>query len=224
MHHRATEPAVPIIFLPGLNGDPRVFGPQAEAFPTLSIARWAPPMDSETLAAYAARLARSIDPQSPCVVGGVSFGGIVALEVARHLDARACLLIASSRDVAGLPAAVRFLRPIARAARPAALSWITRSGEVSAVPSFPRFRRRLARLSAEEMSFRRWAFGALLTWQPPHLIRCPILQIHGECDSTVRASRTKADVLLPHAGHLLTLTHAEHVNMFLRSAIERYAA
>ena len=117
-----SELDVPIILLPGLNGDARVFGPQVAAFPSLTVARWIAPAQSESLAAYAERMALALDPGRPCLVGGVSFGGIVAMEMARHLRARACIVIASSRDVDGLPAAVRLLRPVAAVVPPTALS------------------------------------------------------------------------------------------------------
>ncbi|HEX5244491.1 MAG TPA: alpha/beta hydrolase [Tepidisphaeraceae bacterium] len=215
------ESTLPMIFLPGLNGDARVFAPQLERFPSLIVARWQPPLKSDSLAAYAARLARSLDPDGPCLVGGVSFGGIVALEVARNLEARACLLIASSQDAKGLPATIRLLRPVAAVANAAALNCTIHHGGMLAASSSRRLRRRIARLSPEELRFRRWALKALLTWQPPSL-SCPVLQIHGECDSTFAHSRSQADVVVRNAGHLLTLTHADQVNAFISSALFRY--
>jgi pimeloyl-ACP methyl ester carboxylesterase len=218
------EPDVPIILVPGLNGDARVFGPQAAAFPSLTIARWLEPGKSESLATYGERMARAVYPGRPCVVGGVSFGGTVAMEMARHLQARACVLIASTRDVDGLPAAVRLLRPLAAVVPPTALTLAIRCGAATTASAAPRFHRRIARLSPAEFAFRRWAFQALLTWRVREVPRCPVVQIHGRQDATFAASRTKANVIVPHAGHLLTLTHAEHVNSFIRSALRRWAA
>lgn len=213
---------LPVILLPGLNGDPGVFAPQAEAFPTLTIVRWVPPMPTESLAAYARRLAHSIDPQCPCLIGGVSFGGIVALEAARSLQARACFVIASSRDVGGLPAPIRLMRPVAKAASPGLLRSAVRSGWGSAAVAAPRFRCRAKRLSADEIVFRQWALRALLTWEPSASHVCPVLQIHGDHDTTFPASRTKAERLVPNAGHLLTITHARQVNEFIRAGVRRY--
>jgi len=218
------QPDLPIILLPGLNGDARIFAPQALAFPSLTIARWIPPAESESLADYARRLAGALDPGCPCLVGGVSFGGIVAMEMARHLHARACVLIASSRDPNGLPKAVRLLRPIAAVVPSTALTWAIRSGWESATPLAPACARRIARLSPEEMTFRRWALQAVLTWRGVRSPACPVLQIHGERDATFAANRSKADVILPGAGHMLTLTHVEQVNEFLRATMRRWAA
>ena len=51
-----------------------------------------------------------------------------------------------------------------------------------------------------------------------------VVQIHGERDATFAASRTKADVLVPGAGHMLTVTHARQVNEFIHSAVRQSAA
>lgn len=213
---------LPMILLPGLNGDPRVLGPQARAFSSLRIATRPRPEDGESLAAYARRFAHSLHRTEPCLIGGVSFGGIVALEASRHLPSQACLLIASTRDPAGLPTFVRRLRPLA-ALLPRVLSkWAIQCGFHFAAASVKHIKQRVARWSPEERSFRQWALRALLTWRAPRQPACPVFQIHGERDATFDASRSKADIIVPDAGHMLTLTHAEAVNEFLQSALRQY--
>jgi pimeloyl-ACP methyl ester carboxylesterase len=211
---------LPIILLPGLNGDARVFQRQAEAFPGLKIAQWAQPVPYETLNAYAERMARLLDPGVPCLIGGVSFGGIVALEAAGHLQARACVLIASTRDVRGLPTPVRLLRPFASVMSPTALRWSVGAGSESVAVVTPRVARRFALLAPRERTFRLWALRALLTWAPSAMDRCQIFQIHGECDTTFAAGRSRADRIVAHAGHLMTLTHAREVNKFLLATLQ----
>jgi pimeloyl-ACP methyl ester carboxylesterase len=214
---------IPIFLLPGLNGDPRVFTPQLRAFPSARVVAWPPPMACEPLAEYARRIASSLDPGQDCIVAGVSFGGIVAIEVARHLRAKACLVIASSRDVRGLPIAIRFLRPFASLIPPSALHQAVYGGWSTATSASP-YRRRIRRLSGEERTFRRWAVQALLTWRPQRSPPCLVFQIHGDCDVEFPAGRNFAEYIVPRAGHLLTLTHAEIVNDLFRTAIHRSAA
>src|SRR5262249_3648447 len=103
---------VPIILLSGMAADERLFAPQRAAFPSLRVPAWIAPRPGEPLRAYAARLARQVDPGCPCLVGGASFGGVVALEMAPLLQARACVLIGSIRAPDELPRRWQALRPL----------------------------------------------------------------------------------------------------------------
>src|ERR1700722_13749272 len=72
----------PIIMLPGMAADDRLFRHLRPSLPGLVTPAWIEPRRREPLPAYAGRLARCIDPGVPCFVGGASFGGMVALEMA----------------------------------------------------------------------------------------------------------------------------------------------
>src|SRR4051794_1621671 len=104
---------LPIILLPGMAADDRLFRLQRDTLPGLITPAWIEPCDREPLIAYARRIARCIDPGGPCFVGGASFGGLVALEMAVHLRAEACFLVASVRSDRELLWRFRALRPLA---------------------------------------------------------------------------------------------------------------
>src|SRR5262245_46960726 len=93
--------------------DERLFEAQAAVFPNLRVQPWLPPLPRESLREYAARLAPLVNPGRPCLIGGSSFGGIVALELVPHLPALGCILIGSIRSPTGLPWRWRALRPAA---------------------------------------------------------------------------------------------------------------
>ncbi len=76
------ENGLPLILLSGMAADARLFALQQADFPGLVVPDWIEPRPKEPLPAYAARLARLVDPGRPCLVGGASFGGLVALELA----------------------------------------------------------------------------------------------------------------------------------------------
>ena len=94
---------VPIVLLSGMAADECLFARQVAALPDLRVQPWIPPRAGESVRSYAARLAPLANPGRPCIVGGASFGGVVALEMARYLPARAVVLIGSVRSPAGLP-------------------------------------------------------------------------------------------------------------------------
>jgi pimeloyl-ACP methyl ester carboxylesterase len=207
---------VPLILLPGMAADERLFSPQRAAFPRLLVPAWIEPLPREPLRSYAARLAQQVDPGRPCVVGGASFGGIVALEMAAHLPARVCVLISSVRSPGELPGLYRLLRPAA-VLGPARLGWLAGLIASASAPSLPRdVAWRLRRLSGPEAAFRRWASWAALTWQPSREARqVRVYQIHGGADRTFPARFTRADIVVPEGGHLLPLTHPQAVNELL---------
>src|SRR5262245_12121006 len=104
---------LPLILLPGIGTDARLFALQKMAFPQLVVPEWIEPRWNESLPDYAQRMAAEIDPGGPCYIGGVSFGGMIALEMTKHLPARACFLISTIRSARELPFWARLLAPSA---------------------------------------------------------------------------------------------------------------
>jgi len=100
-----------LFLLPGVGADERLFDEQRSCAADLHVIEWiAPVAPDEPLIDYAQRLAATIDTSRPFVIGGASFGGMVALEVARHVQPDAVMLIGSCRSPSLLPSSYRFLR------------------------------------------------------------------------------------------------------------------
>ena len=210
---------IPLILLSGMAADGSLFAPQRQVFPNLLVPSWIDPLPRESLRTYAARLAREVDPGTPCFVGGASFGGIVALEMATHLRTEACVLISSVRSPAEFPWWYRLLRPAALMG-PATMGWVAGCAAVISRPSLPRRTvRRLWRLSHPSAAFLQWASWAVLRWQPSPAVRgVRVLQIYGDADRTFPVRFTRPDFVVAGGGHLLTLTHPKVVNEFLLRA------
>ena len=216
----------PLILLAGMGADERLFEPQRAAFGNLRVPKWIEPQERESLVSCGRRFAAAVDPGEPCFIGGASFGGFVALEMARYLQVRTCFLIGSVRSRLELPRRIRRL-PVARIA--AWIPWrqITRlvgfSVEHFGRLSTPEIRGTLRQLAEADVHFLRWASWAVATWQEPDSAwPAPICQIHGDRDRVLPACWTRPDRLIRGAGHLLSLTHAQEVNEFLRESMDRY--
>ena len=205
-----------------MGADERVFAPQMREIPQLTVPRWLPPQSpNESLASYAARMARHVDPGRPCFVGGASFGGFVALEMARHLQTRACFLIGSVRSPRELPARITMLRSAGRAIPHLPWELLCRIAGLGVIAlgqcSTPATRSFFEQLSDSDANFLRWATRAVLTWQPDErAFDFPIHHIHGARDHVLPAARTRSDRLVAGAGHVLSLTHADEVTEFLK--------
>jgi pimeloyl-ACP methyl ester carboxylesterase len=218
----AVGEGLPMVLLPGLAADERLFAPQLARFPDLRVPAWIDPLRVESLRAYAARLARVVDPGKPCIVGGASFGGTVALEMAPHLRAAACVLIGSIRSPSEIPWRWRVLRPIV-------LLGADRLGVLAgfAARFGGRFLaggtvRRLQRLSQPRASFARWAMCAVVRWWPRQAARrVRVFRIHGAADRTLPVGLTRPDVVVSSGGHALSLFSPEVVNEFLAGVVQQ---
>jgi pimeloyl-ACP methyl ester carboxylesterase len=220
-----TNPVFQLILLPGLGADHRLLEPQRQEFPQLVVPAWIPPHKNESLPDYAARMAETVKPSRdvPLILGGVSFGGMLAYEMARHLKPDAVVLIASCRTRHGL-------RPLCRSGR-----WLlplvpVRAWDIAkllAEPAarlrigVPPARRDMAVTMFKEMDsrFMHWVLQAILRWEPCPLEGIRVFQIHGRRDLLIPARRVEADEIISDGGHLINVTHAREVNAFLRKAI-----
>ncbi|MCC6360267.1 MAG: alpha/beta hydrolase [Phycisphaerales bacterium] len=225
---------IPLILLPGMGARAEIYAAQFAEFPELIVPVWLPPLAREPLPEYARRMAGAVDPGTPCIIGGTSFGGFVAVEMRRHLDCRGCILISSVRSPRDLPRRVRMLHAVS----PLFAPWACRLAVAAAPlasrilkpvlkPAATKFLRQVASADA---AFLRWAIWATLRWRDENPGRDragdrlpPIRLIHGTRDHILPAHRVHADEFVSGAGHLLVMTHAERANVFIRRAAADFA-
>ena len=209
-----------LILLPGLGADERMYAPQAAAFPRLEVPHWLTPEPREPLPDYARRMAAAIDTSGRPFLGGSSFGGMVALEMARHVRPRGVFLIGSCRSaVASVPLPLRLAGRVAARLPGPALRAIH---SINSRFTFPfgdltpeQHDAMVAMMRDADPRFVQWGGWALARWRGPGELAVPVHQIHGEADRIMPCRRSAADVVVPGAGHLLTVTHPDAVNQFI---------
>jgi hypothetical protein len=159
----------------------------------------------------------------PLLLGGVSFGGMLAYEMASHLKPDAVVLIASCRTR-------QSLRPMHRAASRLLPLIPVQAWDLAKLLAGPVVRLRTRVPAAQrhmavtmfrqsDSRFMHWVLQAILSWQPSRLEGVRVCQIHGRRDLLIPARRVEADELIPDGGHLINITHAAQVNAFIRSTI-----
>ncbi len=224
--YRSNGEALPIVLLSGLAAGPSVFLPQAVEFPTLIVPSWPSPQYSDDVDSYAQRLADQLKSNGitgPCIVGGASFGGMLAHYLARHVDARCLVLIGSVRGPEELPIAAK----VGRMFRP--LAWLLpiRVGQLLVRPlQHVSVRKRFRLASGLARQFiqsdprvMRWSLHALLAWRTRPEPSCPVFHIHGTRDRVLPIRRTTPTDVVEGGGHVISLSHAVEVNAFLRRVI-----
>jgi pimeloyl-ACP methyl ester carboxylesterase len=217
---------LPLILLSGMAADASVFAPQRLMFRQLIVPRWLKPEREESLQSYAERMAEAVRPSGDCVLGGASFGGMLALEMASFLRPRALILIGSVRGPQELPRRVRMWRKLGPAASLlpiAPLQWSAGSASTARrwLPHLAGVARQFSQ--ADEEVFR-WSLRQLFAWNAAPNVPCPIFQIHGDRDRVLPIDRTRPDRIIRGGGHVISLTHASQVNEFLRETLRTIEA
>jgi pimeloyl-ACP methyl ester carboxylesterase len=193
-----------LVLFPGLGASARLFDLQRTIPATLEVPPWIEPLRRETLADYARRLASTLRPDPPFYLGGCSFGGMIALEAARHVKPLAVILIASCRTPLSVNQAILGCAPLANA-MPA---WIARLSARSSPPS-------LRDLVAASPELLRWGPAAITRWRGVEQLDAPIFRVHGACDRIIPLRQVRPDQVIRTGGHLINLTHAREVNAFI---------
>lgn len=209
-----------VYFISGLGADERAF--QRIRLPGRFAVRhlaWKLPGAQESMNAYARRMAEDIDTTQPFCLVGLSFGGMIAVEMNTFLKPVRTILLSSDYTSKHLPLYVQGIA-LLRLHRAVPPSWLKRlpagahwffgtktAAEKSLLSQF---------LHDADECFLGWAINAVLTWKnralPPNCIR-----IHGDSDK-VLTHYSGADVLIKGGGHFMVLTKAGEVSAML----ERY--
>ncbi|MEM1108926.1 MAG: hypothetical protein AAGH99_09580 [Planctomycetota bacterium] len=232
-----TLPA-PLMLLPGLGADADLFIDQRDAFgDAVSTPDWVDPQsDNESLGRYAERWAEAINPQvaeypqdRPWFLGGMSMGGMIALEMMPFLARRpaAVFVISSCRDTPALPLLIKVGAALTAKVNPKIVAAAVTLG---AIPFGIRdgqddrgYKLLLKMAKAADPVRLKWAIGATAEWTysgPPETLPDgepfpPIYQIHGRRDWLIPLREDDCDVVIDKGRHLINLSHAHTVNRWL---------
>ncbi|MEM6468629.1 MAG: alpha/beta hydrolase [Planctomycetota bacterium] len=227
MNSELTGAEIPLILFSGMGADASVFLPQQRVFPNLIVPDWLTPCGDEDLTTYCSRMADSVAVDQPCIVGGASFGGIVALEMTRHINALACILIGSVRGPHQLPKRIRVLRPFTPALDITPLTLLQKFAASCVVTAQKTGADHLAgvtrQFSQADADVLRWSARQILSWDSTYE-DVDVRHIHGEQDQVFPLSCVEPDEVVAGAGHVLSMTHGRQVNEFLRGHLSQIAA
>jgi pimeloyl-ACP methyl ester carboxylesterase len=177
----------------------------------------------ESFAHYCARIAHSIEPGGRSFVGGVSFGAMVAMEVAHHLDVEGVFLIGGCRSHEEIASLFHFACATASKLPLSAFPFATAVAPL-ALRLFEKLNKEQAHLYVTMMREAspnqvRWAAGEIVRWVSPGEPGAPVYQIHGRYDEIVPVTRQNPDRVI-EGRHLISLTRPEQVNRYLIEKME----
>lgn len=204
----------------GLGADERVFQKINFGEHTPCFIQWIEPLHNEPIASYAQRLLVQIQDEKPILIG-LSFGGVMAVEVAKLLDYEKIILISSVKTCRELPLYYRWIGTLnLHKLVPTSLlkkqTWFT--NYFFGVENNTDKQLLGQILNDTSSTFLRWAIDALVSWQHQFILpRC--YHIHGTTDWLLPVRFVTADCALENGGHLMVLNKAEAVSRYLIKTI-----
>jgi hypothetical protein len=200
----------------GLGADHRVFDQLHLDCPVEHLP-WLNPKKKEDIALYAQRMASQISNTGPIGIMGVSFGGLIAVEMSKRLKPQLTILISSVETKNELPRLYRFL------------------GMTRIIPRIPHFffvpPKRLMHwvfgaknkdllseiLNDADTRFTRWALHALCSWRNQQLLSNPALRIGGSQDKLLPPRYTGEASILAGGKHFMIVDRANEISGLINS-------
>jgi pimeloyl-ACP methyl ester carboxylesterase len=214
-----------VYFISGLAADKRVFKyiqlPEGCEAVYLD---WITPEKDESLPSYAMRLAASINPEEAFALVGLSFGGMLATEIAKQYKPVVTVLISSVPVSTQLPGYFKI----------AAKMGLHKIVPISLIKTSAATKRLFTRelvedkklllqiINESDTGLIRWSMHAILNWQNetiPH----PVCHIHGTRDEVLPVRYTHPTHTIPKEGHMLIMTSPKVVNEILGKALTGFA-
>ena len=210
-----------VYFISGLAADKRVFKhiELPEGFEAVYL-DWIAPEKEESLKAYALRLAAKINREEPFALVGLSFGGMLATEIAKQYHPVATILISSVPLSTQLPGYYRIAGKLGLH-KILPVSLMKTSAATKRFFSREHFedKKLLWQLIDEsDTDLIRWSLQAILNWQN-ETVPQPVWHIHGTHDEVLPVRYTQPTHTIPKEGHMLVMTRPDEVNKILAKAL-----
>lgn len=205
-----------IYVLSGLGVDDRVFNTFEFKNKNVAFISWTPPLQHDTLPSYAARIAEQIK-EDLFILMGLSFGGMVAVEIAKIRQVKKVILLASAKGRKELPPLYSFIGKY-RLHQWVPAFLLKRCNFVTywffgARTQEDKYLLKVI-LSDTDCTFLTWAIDAILKWKneefPSNLIH-----IHGNRDRILPSKYVAYDYLIAGGGHFMTVNFSKDIECIL---------
>jgi pimeloyl-ACP methyl ester carboxylesterase len=210
--------------LSGLGADHRIFArlevPGIEFRPL----PWFMPREEERMRAYAARMSAGITDKNPILLG-VSFGGMMAIEIGKLIPGATVIIVSSIRERRQMPFWIKLgawfylYRLVSPRSVRASLSFF--GGRVALLENYflgvetaedahlcREFRQQV------DPNFIGWAIRRIVQWQN-EWAPASFYHIHGTKDRMFPIRKVEATHIVPNGGHLMVFNRAAEVSRLL---------
>ena len=211
-----------VYFMPGMAANPSIFKNiqlPGDIFET-HLLEWFVPEKNMSLTAYAQKMNKFIKHESPVLIG-VSFGGMLIQEMARHTPVKKVIIVSSVKYGSELPKRMIF-------AKYTNLHKLLPTGLVTNVELLAKYAfgekvtKRLALyeeyLSIRDKRYIDWSIDQIVNWKQ---LDCPacLVHIHGEKDAVFPIGNIKDCIVVKNGSHTMIIHRAKWFNEHLPTII-----
>jgi pimeloyl-ACP methyl ester carboxylesterase len=214
-----------IYVLSGLGADKRVFQKIQFGNCKPEFINWIEPLDKESINEYSSRIAEQITEKNPTILG-ISFGGIVAQEIASKIETEKLILLATFEKRSDLPKYFRLFGSLKIDKMiPAGLlkshNFLTDYFFGTQTKENSRILESI--LMDTEKKFIKWSLRQLATWKGNKILKTKSkITIHGTNDKIIPKNRNKNyNYEIVNGGHFFTLTHEKEINEIIKTELRK---
>jgi len=208
-----------IYLIPGQGGDERLFQNIHITGHETKVIVLEMPLKGERLPQYAKRLSAQIDTTQSFSLVGVSFGGMIAVEIAKILDPEKVIIISSAKTKDELPFRYKvvkrlrlyklfngkLLKRMANIVRPLV--------EPDSKKDHDTFS---AMINDKDPAYLKRAIECVIRWENTEY-REDIVHLHGSKDHTIPIKNIADPIVIEDASHVMVMTEGERIGALINT-------
>lgn len=211
-----------LYFISGLGADRQAFDriKLPEHF-CINYIDWLEPEKNETIEHYAKRMAESIDTSKPFALIGLSFGGIMCIEISKLYPAEKVILISSIATHTQLPWYLRFAGNLQL--HKVGFIYLLKNTDFMMNFIFgvhtPKMKSYLKEMIDKTSSnYLSWSLDTILKWRNA-IKPANAVQINGETDKLFQLKYCLPDYKINRGSHFMILTHANDISRIIEKEL-----
>ena len=200
--------------MPGMAASPKIFEFLEFQKPfEIHLLSWFPPKKDESLSSYAKRMCNRLNHKNPILLG-VSFGGVLVQEMAKHIKVKRIVIISSIKNSMELPFSMKMAQKT-NAHKFLPVKWINNIDHLALFAFGKGIKKKLQLyqryLSERNPEYLNWAIDALVHWDQK-LTPKYILHIHGASDNVFPIKNLFEPLIKIRGGHAIIITQSNWFN------------
>lgn len=205
---------IAVYCMPGMAASPKIFEYIHLPKPyKLHLLSWISPIKEESLSAYAKRMSERVTAVDSVLIG-VSFGGVLVQEMAKHIQVRKVIIVSSVKSRNELPLPMKMARTT-NAHKLLPTQWINNLDALALFAFGKGIQKRLKLyqkyLSERNPDYLDWSIDTLVHWDQEEA-DASVIHIHGKKDTVFPMKCLSKPFIAIEGGHAAIITSAQWFN------------